>query len=493
MKASLPLQCRTGLRQLINPLLIGALMAGILSACQTLGQDPATSTEKTETTAETKATTDAAQKASPSEADMLAEKKRAEALLAEQLAEEIQQNALNNQPAFSLRPPGFSDEAGTIRMAILLPLTGQYEKIGNDLLKAAYMALFDHGNKKLHLLPYDTKGTPEGARDAALNATGEGAEIILGPLFSGSVQAVRPIAAANNINVLAFSTDTAVAGDGVYLMGLTAGQQINRIMDYSYRQGLARFAILAPESPYGDTVVASVQQESARLGLTLDRVLRYPANLQPGSEELQAIAKDIANYDARAWQLRQEINKLKGKTDAASKAKLKELSKLDTIGDVSFDALIIPEGGQRLRELAPLLSYYDVDPTQVQFIGTGLWADRRLTTEPALVGGWFAAPDPVKTDQFQQRFAGLYGYTPPRISSLAYDVTALSGLLALEENAAKFSREVLENKDGFSGYNGVFRFLPTGVAERGLAVMIVGQQDLELLEAAPASFEALIN
>jgi hypothetical protein len=65
VKACLPLQCRTGLRQLISPLLIGALMAGILSGCQTLGQGPATNTEKTETTAETKATTDEPSTTSP--------------------------------------------------------------------------------------------------------------------------------------------------------------------------------------------------------------------------------------------------------------------------------------------------------------------------------------------------------------------------------------------------------------------------------------------
>ncbi|MCG8493103.1 MAG: penicillin-binding protein activator [Sneathiellales bacterium] len=467
----------------------GLLLLGTLTSCQTIpvGQtETPTAQEKNNTEKEK------LQKKAEADAKALAEKAEAQKLLNEQLQAE-EEARQQNQPAISLKPPIFADTEQTVKIAIMLPLTGQHAAIGNDLLKAAYMALFDHNNKALRLMTYDTKGTPEGAKEAALLATGEGAKVIVGPLFASSVEAIRPIAAANNINMLAFSTNTAVAGDGVYLMGLTAGQQIDRVMEYSYRQGLARFAVLAPSTPYGDAVVANVQQAAARLGLSIDKSLRYPADLPPGSEELQAIAKDIADFDARAWVLKQEIAKYKGKTDAASKTEVKRLKKLDTLGEVSFEALIIPEGGQRLRELAPLLSYYDVDPAKVQFIGTGLWADRALTTEPALVGGWFAAPDPAKSEQFLSRFKSLYGYVPPRIASLSYDATALIGLLALEEGEDKFGRLALENRDGFAGYNGVFRFPTNGIAERGLAVMQVGGQDLELIEEAPAAFDPLIN
>src|SRR3546814_10014754 len=56
------------------------------------------------------------------------------------------------------------------------------------------------------------------------------------------------------------------------------------------------------------------------------------------------------------------------------------------------DALLIPEGGSRLRALAPLLPFFDIDPRAVKFIGTGLWDDASLGSEPALLGGWYAGP-----------------------------------------------------------------------------------------------------
>ncbi|OUR76184.1 hypothetical protein A9Q83_15350 [Alphaproteobacteria bacterium 46_93_T64] len=463
----------------------------LLSGCQTLGNF--TSSQPTAAKPTPVAVKEPEKPAPVSVAPVIAPEKQA----AENLLDKSQiEPKIVEQPtdqSLHLNRPITETEKTPVRIALLLPLTGAHQKIGNDLLKAANIALFDHNNVQLKLQPYDTQGTAAGAAIAATAATGEGAEIILGPLFSASVKAVRPIAAANNVSVLAFSTDVTAAGGGVYLMGLTAHQQINRVLEFSYRQGLSQFAVLAPQNPYGNAAVISIQQVTQRLGLNLRQVSRYPANLPSGSEELQEIAKSAANYNARNWQLKQEIKKVKGKKDPESKAQYKRLSKLDTLGEVSFEALIIPEGGQKLRELAPLLSYYDIDPTKVQFIGTGLWADNSLTTEPSLVGGWFAAPAPEASNQFLARFKSIYGYTPPHIASLAYDALALSGLLALEEDENKFSDTNLQNPDGFSGYNGIFRFTGNGLAERGLAVMQLGQQELELLEPAPTSFAPLIN
>ncbi|MFB9353659.1 penicillin-binding protein activator [Sneathiella chinensis] len=515
-------------------ILVAVMSCFILAGCQTLpfgspnGQDTATPT--------------ATKEAIPAEGEKAGE--AASDAAEKQAAEDALQNGefeygpVTQQPLLSLRPPA---EAEAVRIAILLPLSGPHQGIGDSMLKAAYMALFDQGNKSLKLLPYDTKGTPDGATEAALQATGEGAEVILGPLFASSVDAVRPVAASNNINVIAFSTDTRVAGNGVYLMGLTVGQQIDRVMEFAYRNGLTRFSVLAPESPFGSTVVENVEAAALKYRVEVGKVRSYPTDLPPGAPELHDIAKEIANYDSRRWLLKQEIAKLEKQTSAASQSRLKLLKKMDTYGEVNFDALILPEGGARLRELAPLLSYYDIDPTKVQFIGTGLWADRSLTTEPALVGGWFAAPDPENAQAFQSRFQSLYGYVPPRISSLGYDATALAGLLAREPaieaapspeqpdtadtatktdalgapvpadtgltdapvastpvqniplKPTKFSAAAIENPAGFSGYDGLFRFSATGVAERSFAIMRVGTNRLELLEPAPTSFEPLLN
>ena len=380
-----------------------------------------------------------------------------------------------------------------IKVAILLPLSGPTAAIGNDLLRAANIALFDLANGQLQLLPYDTKGTPRGAESAAAEALVSGAELILGPLFSSSVDTVRPLAQSRDVNVITFSTNTKVAGDGVYVMGLTVGQQIQRVMQFAYRQGLFNFAVLAPESPYGDAVVENVADTTTSLGLFLDRTVRYPVNVPSGSQDLHEIAKILGDYELRKKQLTKEIKLYEDKEDDQSKDYVKRLKKLDTFGEVTFDALIIPEGGARLKELASLLSYYDIDPEVVQFIGTGLWEDPSLSAEPALIGGWFSAPAPEKAEEFQNRFENLYGYQPSRIASLAYDALALAGIMALDPIDFRFKREAIENPSGFIGYDGIFRFPEDGIAERGLAVLEVGRSKQLVLEPAPDSFAPALN
>ncbi|WP_246157152.1 penicillin-binding protein activator [Sneathiella litorea] len=380
-----------------------------------------------------------------------------------------------------------------IKIAILLPLSGPTAAVGNDLLRAANIALFDLGNRQLELLPFDTKGTPRGAESAAAESLVSGAELILGPLFSSSVATVRPLAQERGVNVITFSTDTTVAGDGVYVMGLTVGQQVRRVMEFAYRQGLFNFAVLAPSSPYGDAVVKNVTETTSSLGLSLDRTVRYPTDVPAGSQDLHEIARIMGDYTLRQKQLEQEIQLYSKKDDDESKAYVKRLEKLDTFGEVSFDALLIPEGGARLKELASLLSYYDIDPEVVQFLGTGLWEDPSLSAEPALVGGWFSAPSPEKAAAFQKRFTDLYGYQPSRIASLAYDAMALAGVLALDPADIRFSPAAIENPSGFAGYDGIFRFPENGIAERGLAVLEVGPRKQLVLEPEPESFAPALN
>ncbi|MCH8188102.1 MAG: penicillin-binding protein activator, partial [Proteobacteria bacterium] len=153
----------------------------------------------------------------------------------------------------ALRRP-VSEAAAPINVAILLPLSGANARVGNAILNAAQMALFDVGGQNLVLWPKDTEGTPEGAARAVEAALQDGVELILGPLFSGSVRAAAESARERGVNVVAFSNDRSVAGDGVFLMGFMPEQQVDRVVDFARTQGITRFAALLPETPFGATV-----------------------------------------------------------------------------------------------------------------------------------------------------------------------------------------------------------------------------------------------
>ena len=345
--------------------------------------------------------------------------------------------------------PPSSATVGKVRVAILLPLTGANSVLGNAMLDAAQMALYEVADEKLELRPRDTQGTPQAAAEAARAALADGARLIIGPLLAAEVEAVKPVAHAADVPVIAFSTATQLAGDGTYLIGFLPRQEIERVTAFAHAKGVTRFAVLAPRTAYGEIAVEALRAATQANASTLDRIDYY----DPTTQDLTPMVKRFA-------------------------------------AGRNYDAVLLPEGGAKLRAVAPLLPYYDVDPDKVHFLGTGLWDEPGTATEPALSGGWYAAPPPAARAEFERHFQDLYRRPPPRLATLAYDATALAAVLAHGENGADFSTTALTNPSGFAGIDGIFRLLPSGLVQRGLAVLEVHRGGNTVIDPAPNTFQA---
>jgi len=347
-------------------------------------------------------------------------------------------------PGQSLQP--LANRSGTA--AILLPLTGPQAQVGAALLNAAQMALFEVADDSFTLVPIDTKGTPEGAAAAVQTAVSQHAEIILGPLFAAETRAAATVAKPLNLPVVAFTSDRNAVGDGVYTLGFLPGPQAVQVAAYARSTGKSRLAILAPSNEEGQRVAEYLQNDSST-NLYLTSTQYY----DPAAADLAPAVKRLVHPDPKT-------------------------------GDVGFDALLLLEGGQKLRNFAAMLSMQGVDPAKVKLLGTMLWADANSGAEPALNGAWFAAPAAAGHADFEARYLKAFGGKPPRIASLGYDATALAAVLA-RKAPHDFSAPALTNQTGFAGIDGIFRLLPNGTAERGYAVDEV-QRGAEPKEIAPA-------
>jgi hypothetical protein len=153
----------------------------------------------------------------------------------------------------------------------------------------------------------------------------------------------------------------------------------------------------------------------------------------------------------------------------------------------------MPTGGDTAKIVSNMLTKLDLTPNKVRRLGTGLFDDPSLTQESALEGAWFAAPAPAARAAFENRFLQSYGYSAPRLTTLAYDATALAAILAKRglsspTAAPGYDRESLMNPNGFAGIDGIFRFRPDGTAERGLAVLEIKRGSMQVIEDAPKTF-----
>jgi branched-chain amino acid transport system substrate-binding protein len=345
-----------------------------------------------------------------------------------------------------------------VKVALLLPLSGPNAELGKAMLEAAQLALFTTGTDKLTLVPRDTTGTADGAAKAARSAIDDGAKLILGPLIADEVVAVRPIAQAANVNIIGFATKTEVAGGNVFLMGFLPKQEVVREVAYARDQGLGRFAALAPNSPYGHLMGDALKDVATAAGGTVTRVEYF----------------DTRGSDASA-----SIKRLLPATAAGPAA------------GAPFDALLVPAGGEQLKQVAAQLRSAGVDPTRTRLLGSGLWDDPSITSDPNLAGGWFAASPPDIRHEFESRFQGAYGRVPPRLASLGFDAAALAAVLAKSDSPDPFSAQAIQNPNGFTGVDGLFRFGADGLVQRGLAVLEVDPSGDKVVSPAPKSFQNL--
>jgi branched-chain amino acid transport system substrate-binding protein len=371
-----------------------------------------------------------------------------------------------------------------VRIALLLPLSGPSAGIGRAMLDAAQMALFDLADEHLVLLPRDTEGTPEGAARAASATLADGAELILGPLLAGEVEAVKPLAHQAGISVVAFSTADQLAGDGTFLLSFPPRQSVDRIVAFAHERGAARFAALAPATPYGQLVVDVLRAAATSVGASVVATETY----DPSATDFRPVVRRLAAFDERKAALARTRQQLETTGDEASRQALQRLAGHETAGDLPFDAVLLPDGGGQLKAVASLLPYFDIDISKVRVLGTGLWDEPGLGSEPALVGGWFAAPAPDTRGDFERRFRELYRRAPPRLATLGYDATALAAILARKPRGNAFTPESLADPSGFAGVDGIFRFRPNGIVERGLAVLEIERSGSKIVSPAPETF-----
>jgi hypothetical protein len=255
-------------------------------------------------------------------------------------------------------------------------------------------------------------------------------------------------------------------------------------MEYAASKGAKRFALLAPRGPYGDAVLNAMQAATFGLGAVVTHAQFY----DPQASDFSQPVKTIANYEERRQALENQRRILEARGDEVSTLALKRLENLQTLGDAPFDALLVADGGKRLVAVAAMLPFYDIDPKKVKILGTGQWDEEGLGAEPALAGGWYAAPDPASRRAFSKEYLDDFGNRPHRLATLAYDATALAVVLGTQGSDRPYANTALTQPGGFAGRDGIFRFKSDGAAERGLAVLEVDRRGSTVISPAPKTF-----
>lgn len=346
------------------------------------------------------------------------------------------------------------DTSKPVPVALLVPAGGGNaadDALAQSLENAARLAMSELAGVTIDLKVYNTAGNPNQTIIATTQAVADGAKIILGPVYAQNATAAGD--AAPGLNVLSFSNNPAVAGGNVFVLGNSFQNTADRLVRYAAATGK------------GNILVVNGQNIAEELGR--DAVLRAISST-PGAN-----AAGVQSFELSQTSVINAVPEIAkaAKTSGANAVFLTS----GTDGAIPFLAQLLPENG--------------LAPSQIQYIGLQRWdIPTSARTLPGLQGGWFAMPDPGLQDEFQQRYLAAYGASPHAIAGLAYDGIAAIGALVKAGKADALTGAALTQPQGFVGVNGVFRLLPNGTTERGLAIAQIQDQKIVVLDPAPRSF-----
>src|SRR5690606_28833670 len=121
------------------------------------------------------------------------------------------------------------------------------------LLNSATLSLFSNDKKNdLELVIFDSKGTPFGAKDAIKEIAKQNIKIVIGPVFSPSVEAIAETVENNEMVVLSLSNNMDLIGKkGIFLMGFFPEQQVEKIVNFAMEEGRNNFSIITANNQYG--------------------------------------------------------------------------------------------------------------------------------------------------------------------------------------------------------------------------------------------------
>jgi Periplasmic binding protein len=342
-----------------------------------------------------------------------------------------------------------------VPVALLVPIGSAQSGdavLAQSLENAARLAMADLKGVQIDLRVYDTAGTPSIAAERAKEAANDGARIILGPVYAEAANAVGLAVRGRGINVLSFSNNASIAGGNVFVLGSTFNNTANRLVRYAASQGKRNILVVHSNDVAGQLGRDAITQAAGSTTASIAGTVAYERSQQGVSASVPQIRGQVQSLGADSLFLTS-----------------------NTAGALPLLSQLLPESG--------------VDPATVQYIGLTRWDIPAQTLSLSGVqGGWFALPDPVVDGQFRARYQATYGGAPHPIGGLAYDGIAAIGALVGAGKTDALTGAALTQKAGFQGVSGIFRLLPNGTNERGLAVATVQNKQVVVIDPAPKSF-----
>lgn len=362
-----------------------------------------------------------------------------------------------------------------LNIGIMVPLTGEHYRIGRSLLNSAQLALERTDQKNIRLFIADSGNSEEVIKNF-YNLLRQDIELVVGPVFTENVEKIKPISKENNIPIITFSNNSFLEEELVYVFGLTLDDEIKTLLEYSKKNNFNDYVVILPKNDHGIIIKNKIDKINANKDMSSFKYVFYDSD----NPNFYEIAKNVSNYESRKIELQKKILELEKEDTEEAQKKLVKLKKLDTYGDLDFDALIIiTQNFSELSNLSSILPYYDVDPKSVQYIGYSMWAKDLSLKEPSLNNSFFTSLNISSKRKFETKYKDYFKNKPHALAMLSYDLIGL--ISKINGFDSMFKHEMLFSDAGFVGITSWFKFNRNGKVLRKPFIYHIKNQKFQVI------------
>ena len=331
-----------------------------------------------------------------------------------------------------------------IKIGLLVPTTGQHSEIGKSIIKSVRLAINKIDNPLIEILPRDTQSNPLITLRKAKELNEIGVKIIIGPVFNKNLIYLDEI---KDVIFLSLTNKIINNPKNIISTGINSESQFNTISKFLKINEIKKTIILIPKENYKEEIEKAIQQSKIKV----NKVHYYESDPTKLTNQIEEITK----YFQRKQNLENEIKRLEKSNKPNKKREIEDLKKLDTLGKVDFDAIIISDFDESLKSITTSLLYTDVSPKDVYFITLNQWFDESLLKETSSQPIYFPSINKENYDYFIKTYHETFNEYPNQLSFLSYDLIGLVYYLIVKNNFV-VSKKMFLKKNMFKGKIGIF-------------------------------------
>ena len=345
----------------------------------------------------------------------------------------------------------------SLRVGAILPLTGDYQELGNKILKTFELTIFELSNVDVTLIPFDNNSTEAGTRFAFRELQTQKVDIVLGPIFMKNLLSIAQEENFSKYIFISLSNNDVGLPKNVISFGIHLDSQILALRSTINDKNKKKI-FFADNSEFSTDVLKRIEE----IKIPLSSKYQYS-----NFSEINEKAKMATSYNYRHKKLVDLIAELKKSENSSDQAKVKSLEKKDTLEGVGYQQVIVPSFDDDLISVVSFFDYYDVNYKDATFVTLNQWFNQKLLLEPSLQNIIFPSINFANFQELNKKFKENYNIEISNIEILAYDIIPLLVSSWYDKKNDLFSTEDFIGKE-FRGKSGVFKINNQNYADRKL-------------------------